>query len=159
METQSLNVLTTTEQRILSEDQKHSSAVAKGHYQEHRSGEVAVKAHEGLQKLQGAKGSEVDKDVNARFADSTLSLGASGEATESKDCPVKRILCPITRRLVQRKVCQVLRFTENEDCFLWEGIKKHGFGQWTAILRDCGFTFQEGRVADSLKKRVQSKFL
>ena len=36
VETQSLNVLTTTEQRILSEDQKHSSAVAKGHYQKHR---------------------------------------------------------------------------------------------------------------------------
>ena len=51
VETESLNQLTSEEQRILSEDQKHSSAVAKVHYQKRRSREVAVKAHECLQKL------------------------------------------------------------------------------------------------------------
>ena len=35
-ETESLNQLTSEEQRILSEDQKHSSAVAKVHYQKRR---------------------------------------------------------------------------------------------------------------------------
>ena len=65
VETQSVNQLTSEEQRILS-DQKHSSAVAKVHYQKRRSREVAVKAHECLQKLQGSKGSEVDEDVQAR---------------------------------------------------------------------------------------------
>ena len=55
VETQSLNELTSEEQRILSEDQKHSSAVAKVHYQKQRSREVALKGHECLQKLQGAK--------------------------------------------------------------------------------------------------------
>ena len=64
VETQSLNQLTSEEQRVLSEDQKHSSAVAKVHYQKQRSREVALKGHECLQKLQGAKGSEVDEDVN-----------------------------------------------------------------------------------------------
>ena len=54
VETKSLNQLTSEEQRILSEDQKHSSAVAKVHYQKRRSHEVAVKAHERLQKLQGS---------------------------------------------------------------------------------------------------------
>jgi len=56
VETQSLNQLTSKEQRILSEDQKHSSAVAKVHYQKQRSREVAVMAQGCLQKLQGAKG-------------------------------------------------------------------------------------------------------
>ena len=65
-ETQSLNLLTSKEQRILSEDQKHSSAVAKVHYQKQRSREVAAMAHECLQKLQGTKGSEVDKEVLIR---------------------------------------------------------------------------------------------
>ena len=51
VETQSLDQLTSEEQRILSEDQKHSSAVAKVHYQKRRSREVAVRAHECLQKL------------------------------------------------------------------------------------------------------------
>ena len=39
VETQSLNHLSSEEQRILSEDQKHSSAVAKVHYQKQRSRE------------------------------------------------------------------------------------------------------------------------
>ena len=54
VETESLNQLASEEQRILSEDQKQSSAVAKVHYQKRRSREVAVKAHECLQKLQGS---------------------------------------------------------------------------------------------------------
>ena len=37
VETQSLNQLTSEKQRVLSEDQKHSSAVAKVHYQKQRS--------------------------------------------------------------------------------------------------------------------------
>ena len=67
VETESLNQLTSKEQRILSEDQKHSSAVAKVHYQKQRSREVAAIAHECLQKLQGTKGTEVDKEVHTRF--------------------------------------------------------------------------------------------
>ena len=45
VETQSLNELTYEEQRILSEDKKHSSAVAKVHYQKRQSREVALKGH------------------------------------------------------------------------------------------------------------------
>ena len=58
VETQSLDELTGEEQRILPEDQKHSSAVAKVHYRKQPSREVALKGNECLQKLQGAKGSE-----------------------------------------------------------------------------------------------------
>ena len=82
VETESVNQLTSEEQRILSEDQKHSSAVAKVHYQKHRSREVALKGHESLQKLQGAKGSEVDKDINARLGDSTSDTGPSVESVK-----------------------------------------------------------------------------
>ena len=74
-----------------------------------------MKAHECLQKLQGVKGSEVDKDVNSRFSDSS----------------------------------------SDEDDFLKDGIRRYGIGQWTAILRDPDFTFQDGRAADSLKKRAE----
>jgi len=48
-----------------------------------------------------------------------------------------------------------LKFTSDEDYFLKEGIRRYGIGQWTAILRDRDFTFQDGRVADSLKKRAE----
>ena len=84
VETQSLNLLTSKEQEILSEDQKHSSAVAKVHYQKQRSREVAVKAHECLQKLQGTKGSEVDREVHTRFSGSSSGLSARVETAESK---------------------------------------------------------------------------
>ena len=55
IETQSLNQFTSEEQRLLWDDQIHSSAVAKVHYQEQRLREVTVKAHECLQKLQVKK--------------------------------------------------------------------------------------------------------
>ena len=83
VEAQSLNVLTTTEQRILSEDQKHSSAVAKAHYQKQRSHEVAVKAHECLQKLQVYKLQVLLHQ--RRLQNQTIT-------------PLKRILCPVTAR-------------------------------------------------------------
>ena len=70
VDTQSLDTLNDKEHRLLC-DQKHSSVVAKVHYQKRRSREVAVKAHECLQKLQGTKGSEVDIKVNTRFASSS----------------------------------------------------------------------------------------
>ena len=82
VETQSLQLLTSKEQSILSEDQKHSSAVAKVHYQKQRSREVAVKAYECLQKLQGTKGSEVEKDVSTRLSASRSSSPSSAESTE-----------------------------------------------------------------------------
>ena len=53
----------------------------------------------------------------------------------------------------------MLKFTADEDEFPKKGIHKHGFGQWTAILRDPDYQFQEGRMTDSLKKRAELKFM
>ena len=155
VETQSLDQLTSKEQRILSEDQKHSSAVAKVHYQKQRSREVAVKAHECLQKLQGSKGSEVDEDVHARIDGSTSSSTLSVETIENASASPPRNDFVLRS---QRKLHRVMKFTSDEDDFLQKGINRHGYGQWTAILRDSDFKFQEGRTADSLKKRAGLKF-
>ena len=38
-----------------------------------------------------------------------------------------------------------------------KGLKKHGWTNWTNILRDKTFTFSKGRTADALKKRASSK--
>ena len=158
-ETQSLNLLTSKEQRIFSEDQKHSSAVAKVHYPKQRSREIAVKAHECLQKLQGTKGSEVDGEVHTRFRGSTSSLSAPVEITEPKSAIPEGDSPPPNQLQIQRNYRRVLRLTADEDDFLKKGIDRHGFGQWTAILRDPEFKFQTGRVADALKKRAELKFL
>ena len=159
VETQSLNLLTSKEQRILSEDQKHSFAVARVHYQKQRSREVAVKAHECLQKLQGEKGSEVDKEVHTRFSDATSTVSAPVEREEPKSAPPKTDSFETKQLRIQRNQRRVLKFTADEDNFLKEGLKRHGIGQWTAILRDPDFKFQDGRVGDSLKKRAELKFL
>ena len=45
---------------------------------------------------------------------------------------------------------KVLFFTTEEDNFLSAGIKRHGFGQWSAI--------QEGRTANSLLSRALRKY-
>ena len=157
VETQSLNQLSSEEQRILSEDQKHSSAVAKVHYQKQRSREVALKGHECLQKLQGAKGSEVDEDVHARLGDSTSEAGPSVERVQNMSSSPEKAALPKRILRSHKNIRHVLKFTKEEDDFLKEGITKHGFGQWTAILRDSDFHFQEGRTADSLKKRAGMK--
>ena len=157
VETQSLNELTSEEQRIFSEDQKHSSAVAKVHYQKQRSREVALKGHECLQKLQGAKGSKVDEDVHARLGDSTSDAGPSVEPVQNVNSSPKKDALPKRILRSHRNIRHVLKFTTEEDYFLKKGITKHGFGQWTAILRDLDFKFQDGRTADSLKKRAGMK--
>ena len=157
VETQSLNELTCEEQRILSEDQKHSSAVAKVHYQKKRSREVALKGHECIQKLQGAKGSEVDEDVHARLGESTSEAGPSVERVQNISSSPKKEALPKRILRSQTNIRRVLKFTTEEDEFLKKGITKHGFGQWTAILRDDDFQFQDGRTADFLKKRAGMK--
>ena len=90
VETQSLNLLTSKEQQILSEDQKHSSAVAKVHYQKQRSREVAVKAHECLQKLQGTKGSEVDREVQTKLAAQLQVLQLQSKQQKQRARPLKK---------------------------------------------------------------------
>ena len=160
VETQSLNQLTSEEQRILSEDQKHSSAVAKVHNQKQRSREVALKGHECLQKLQGAKGSEVGEDVHvhARLGDSTSEARPSVERAQNISSSSKKDALPKRILRSHRNIRHVLKFTKEEDDSLKEGITKHGFGQWTAILRDGdNFHFQDGRTADSLKERAGMK--
>ena len=151
VEMESLNQLT-------SKDQKHSSAVAKVHYQKRRLHKVAVKACECLQKLQGSKGSEVDEGVQARFGGSTSSLTLSVETMEKASLsPPRKVVIPTENLRNQRKLHRVMKFTADEDDFLRRGINRHGYGQWTAILRDSDFKFQEGRTADSLKKRAGLK--
>ena len=83
VETQSLNELTSEEHRILSKDQKHSSTVAKVHYQKQRSREVALKGYECLQKLQGAKS---QRWTRMSTQDSEIQLPTPG--LQLKECKI-----------------------------------------------------------------------
>ena len=93
VETQSLNQFTSKEQRILSEDQKYSSAVAEVHYQKERSREVALKGHKSQQKLQGAKGSDVDEDIMQDSEIQHLRPGLQSKESEISAPPPNRTPC------------------------------------------------------------------
>ena len=73
VETASCRQLSSSAQSTISEDQKHSSVVARVHYQKQRSREVASKAHEYLERLHGKKGSELEIDVRSRLSGNSAS--------------------------------------------------------------------------------------
>ena len=92
-------------------------------------------------------------EVNTRFGSSSsiATFEPAIECARSENARPK-IDAPHSNRLLsQGHQRRPLRFTTDEDDFLKRGIDKHGFGQWTAILRDPDFRFQKGRLADSLK--------
>ena len=98
----------------------------------------------------------MDEDVHARLGSSTSEAGPSVERVQNiSSSPKKDALAKIILRS-HRNIRHVLKFTKEENDFLKEAITKHGFGQWTAILRD-DFQFQDGRTADSLKKSTGMK--
>ena len=59
IETESSICLDRLEQEVISEDQKHSSVVAKVRYKKRRSLDIVTKAHECLKRLQGETGVSV----------------------------------------------------------------------------------------------------
>ena len=159
VETTSHQQLTSNEQESITEDQKHSSVVAKVHYQKRRSRDVATKAHECLTKLHGERGCRLDEDVCSRLSDSSntspekeLTNGDKTTATAlntTKNEPAAD---------VNNRKKKLLLFTPEEDEYLKNGIRRHGFGQWTAILRDPRYMFQKGRTANSLLNRASRKW-
>ena len=60
--------------------------------------------------------------------------------------------------VVKPKRKKVLLIMTEEDKFLSAGIKRHGFGQWAAILKDPQHKSQEGRTANALIRRALRKF-
>ena len=164
--------LSSSAQSTISEDQKHSSVVARVHYQKQRSREVASKAHKCLEKLHGDKGTELEIEVRLRLSDKSTSSQEQNSdksdssstdeletITETQTEPLAGV--PRLRREdafrgkqemgARRKS---LMFTPEEDKYLKAGLKRYGFGQWQAILRDPEFHFQKGRKANSLLSRA-----
>ena len=175
VETASCRQLSSSAQSTISEDQKHSSVVARVHYQKQRSREVASKAHEYLERLHGDKGSELEIDVRSRLSgDSASSEDRNGSKTDTfyndegetiAETPperlsgvprLKRENAFIVSRFPARK--KSLMFTPEEDNYLKAGIERYGYGQWKAILRDSEFRFQKGRTANSLLSRAARRF-
>ena len=112
IETESAEKLTVDEQTYLSEDQKHTSNVAKIHYQKLRSENITMKAKSCLEKLQdSSKSSEQLAAVNK-------ATHSSNKIDFEKDEPRKQ-------GLRQKKAA----FSDSEDNFIRKGICKYGYGR------------------------------
>ena len=166
VETASSKKLSSNAQGTISEDQKHSSVVARVHYQKQRSREIATKAHEYLETLYGEKGSALEMDVRSRLSDKSAS---SPEQEEIDDGSVPEehniLITPTDSKSKNASKTpdslpgkKNLLFTPEEDQYLRMGLERHGFGNWTAILRDPDFHFQKGRKSNSLLNRAARKF-
>ena len=156
IETESVSKLDLEEQRFVSEDQKHSSNVARVHYQKLRFRDVALKGRSCMEKLRGDNGKAMDMCVEELRE-------ASSNAPEMKEA----IESPPTNAIVMRANTQrnnvnipstvkgPVRFTQEEDNYLRKGIEKFGF-RWVAILKCPLYKFEQLRVARTLRKRAMS---
>ena len=173
IETESYISLDRSEQEIISEDQKHSSVVAKAHYKKRRSRDIATKAHECLKMLQGEPGFRLEETILSTILTSSDSSDRS-VAEETKSVSEVEGLCQASlnektyhqqediENVIQNKRVQPsyssskkpIKFSKEEDANLKEGLRRLGFGHWTAMIRDKELTFQRGRTADSIKKRA-----
>ena len=148
-ETESIEKLNTSEQVNLSQDQKHTSAVAKIHYQKLKSEDVAAKAKKIKDKLR-------DKNESS----SAINLINSG--TESSASNNALIASNHSRKVGKFSVNSIrikkVPFSEIEDSFLKQGVSKYGMGKWTSILNDSNYKFQFSRKASALAVRAKNTF-
>ena len=79
IETESCENLELEEYTWISEDQKHSSQVAKMHYRKKRSKEVALKGQSCLKKLRGEEGLKVEQSLKS-FIEEDLSDSAASNS-------------------------------------------------------------------------------
>ena len=153
IETESAENLTIDDQQALSEDHKHTSLVAKVHYQKLQSREVAEQGKIAMDKLRNESQSVHtiqrinDSLTSVRNRDVTdfdieTNVLSSIDVKQSNSKNVKR----------QKKV----PFSEIEDKFLRAGIKKYGC-KWTAILSDPELKFHSSRQSATLITRAKNQ--
>ena len=69
IETESCSYLDSEEQEWISEDQKHSSNVARISYRKKRSREIAIRGRNCVRKVQGEEGEKVEKQLTTLFTE------------------------------------------------------------------------------------------
>ena len=178
IETESCENLELEECTWISEDQKHSSQVAKLHYRKKRSREVALKGQSCFKKLRGEEGLKVEQSLKSfieeDLSDSAASNSDNDEVSNkdsvnftssnthidmSEDVPIYLDRGQKSSSGSHDEKAERKRkfFTEEEDEALRRGLQRYGQGKWTRILKDSEFSALQGRTIDSLKKRASSK--
>lgn len=154
IETESVNNLDLEEQQLVSEDQKHSSNVARVHYQKLRSRDVALKGRSCMEKLRGDHGRAMDMCVKELRQHGSNVATAENMETEDSNVSKETSESPIKHNdKTPAKTKRPVRFTQEEDKYIREGI--HTFGlRWSAILNCPLYKFEESREPRTLRKRA-----
>ena len=156
IETESVNKLDLEEQRCVSEDQKHSSNVARVHYQKLRSRDVALRGRSCMEKLRGETGKAMDMCVRKLREPDSDEIDNDEAETTAKYAIATPTLPPTTQSTeVPTNSKRPVRFSQEEDKYLRKGIKQFGFS-WTQILNCPLYRFEKSRVARTLRKRALS---
>ena len=116
IETESVQILNVEEQKLVSEDQKPSSNVARVHYQKLRSRDVAIKGRTCMEKLRGLHGAEMDTCVQ-QLKQEHCSDHESKSDNETTPMP------QTTTVKVSAEKRKPLRFTKEEDEFIEKELK------------------------------------
>ena len=158
--------MTTEEQAAISKDQKHTSNVAKIHYQKLSSRQVAQNSKNLVEKL---KTNTSSMDMLQTIAKSTIPLETLNEVTPVYENG-KEVLVKSNSNLpaISEKVYEVssekqvkkpkraakVPFSSMEDKYIKEGILKYG-QKWTNILNDPDYLFHPSRKAPTLLTRAK----
>ena len=173
VETESSTNLTPEEQSQLSLDQKHTSRVAKIHYQKMESQKVALNGQRCMQKLINNTKDTATSSENIEFtlekvtenndSDKLIENTQSLMSIQSTSSTIsKRIELPeatvVLKDIVQKKYPRqrgkLVPFSKTEDKFLTDGMKKYG-KSWTSILRDDSYRFNPARKTCTLLQRAK----
>ena len=84
IETESVQTLSPDEQKWVTEDQKHSSNVARAHYQKTRSRDIVLKGQCCINKLRGKAGELLDKSLK-EISESSKSYSSDGDISSDQD--------------------------------------------------------------------------
>ena len=158
IETESVAKLDQNEQSILSQDQKHTSRVAKVHYQKIQSRDIAEKGKQCINKLVGSTVSQTALKIVAENVLHTEGTSTTGQAQHVNTNQIKSnaavgIQSGYDFEIMGRSKKRT--FSCIEDNFIRQGISKYGCGKWTSILRDESYKFHPSRKASTIFLRAK----
>ena len=146
IETESAEKLTVDEQNLLSEDQKHTSFVAKVHYKKLQSRHVAKQGKEAMNKLRDETAS-LNTIQNINESLSLPKLVSNQNDTNNENQQRTNDLQIVTKKKAA--------FSKLEDKFLRAALAKYKGGKWTNILTDPEYKFHPTRRPSTIFARAK----
>ena len=207
IETESAEKLSSEDQEIVSENQKHTSQVARVHYRKLRSRDVATRAKKALARIgkvstltrdnipplhttplpRANKNDNVSKasvqkgvikdecsqilsakDASGKVPIQTTAIPPACVATNSTPTDQSELITKSLREIKTEESVRSgdwgdkgdgrpkgpVRFSQEEDICLKNGIIRFGYGHWAEILQCKDYTFHDRRTSQTLQQRA-----